>query len=673
MKIEDFKKELAHKMRKTPNFIEDFERLIALKIGKKESFEEIKDKSISKQDIDYSFNVLNKFNENKNLFKNLGLSIKGKKVISKSIDKDYIEWKSLEQFDDHMTYEIYRSKVLKYQNSILREKKELADENSFEKFSVLFDLEIDKEKVSNELKKISAWSESEQLNNTLDKIIELFNKKTIDDYIKDANENKNCEIIYSKNNILVLDIKDFNTSKKFGSNQWCISYDEKNWDDYLYEIGESDSYYNKVEENKNFFVIDFNKNPDHYLHKFAFTTLPSSKIIYAHDKNDSDIMDIIESLPEFLLIRESLGNYFYNEFKNNKLKTINDNFDSLEEIAFDRDNQIIYLEKQLLELENTDYEENYYANIDNETKNVFNEIINEFCKTAFCESLFINGDKETIKSLFVLNEKIGSNISFNITKSFNNFDLMEIKDHIKRRPENILMPIKDITGIKEKPYNKEKSITENYINTLFDLKSNFIVGDVFNIMLCKKWENENFVIEKIEKEYTRLSSSEKVKLLKNINNMPPENASLILKKFDNDNLFNIKENEFFYQNLFEMATSEMFSTGEFSEYKNVIKVINHRIKERSDSYIGNGLYLHNIKKMGIYEKQGSSFSRIENIIKNNVIKIDKLETFINEMEKKSLTSPFSGIDQIILKNKGYKNYIDYFNDNHKKNKVTLKI
>lgn len=467
MKLKEYREELKYKMRKTPKLISEFEKLVGLYIGNNKNINEIKDKEISNIKIEYMNGVLDKFYTNRNLFKNINLEIKGRKLNYSYMKGVYIVWKSMEDFDDNMSHEIYKSKVLKYQNSILRENIELANNETFEKFATLFDLNISKEKVSKELKKIKAFYMSEQLNNSLDKILEIFNLKTIDYYIEESIKTDGCEIVSKNNNILILDIKDYEASKKFGSSQWCISYDKNNWEDYLYSTGE-----------------------------------------------------------------------------------------------------ITKVHKENLEL--------------------------------------------------------------------------------------------------------EEYITENYISAMFSLEKGYIRKDLFNIMLCKNWEKESFLKDTINKEYNKLDKEDKIELFKNIRNMPPKNVYCLLDRINKDKEFKLVSGDLYYQDIFEMASTEVFYTGDIKNYRNLIKEIKRTIKDRTDSFTGNGLFFHNDKVIGIYEKSTSSFSKIENIIKNDIINKNDLFEFIKKMEEKSLSSSFTGIDRILLKKHGYDNFINYFKDKYYKEKKVIK-
>lgn len=102
------------------------------------------------------------------------------------------------------------------------------------------------------------------------------------------------------------------------------------------------------------------------------------------------------------------------------------------------------------------------------------------------------------------------------------------------------------------------------------------------------------------------------------------------------------------------------------------KEIKRTIKDRTDSFTGNGLFFHNNKVICIYEKSTSSFSKIENIIKNDIINKNDLFEFIKKMEEKSLSSSFTGIDRILLKKHGYDNFINYFKDKYYKEKKVIK-
>lgn len=676
MKLKEYREELKYKMRKTPKLIPYFENLVGLYIGNNKNIEEVNsDKEISNLKIEYINRVLEKFYANRNLFKNINLEIRGRKLDYSYMKDAYIVWKSLEDFDDNMSNEIYKSKVFKYQNSILREKIDLADEETFEKFSTLYDLNINKERISKELKKIKAFEISEQLNNCLDKVLEIVNEKTIDDYIREANEDDNCEIVSTDNNILILDIKSYEASKKFGSSQWCISYDENNWDDYLYSTGddEGDFYYEKVEKNNTFFIIDFNKKPYNNMFKYALTTLPSSKIIFAHDKNDEDIMYDMKYNPDFECLKKTIGNYIYNKEKNNNFKESPLECDYINEIDYDKKNQIKFLAMEMEDSEES-LKDDYDEGAEEEFKEFLKDgdkLMNEFCETPYGQSLLINGDEETINSLIKFKERTGSFISYEIVKSFKKIDVNDIKDKTKK-PEQFIYPFKEITKVHKEKFKLEEYITENYISAMFSLEKGYIRKDLFNIMLCKEWENENFLKDTINNEYDKLHKEDKIELFKNIRNMPPKNVYFLLDKINKDKKFGLVSGDLYYQDIFEIASTEVFNNGDIKNYKNLIKDIRKTIKDRTDRFTGNGLFFHNDKAMGMYEKSTSSFVKIENMMNSEVINKKDLFEFIKKMEERSLSSTFTGIDKILLKKEGYDMFVNYFEEKYFEKKRIIK-
>lgn len=88
-------------------------------------------------------------------------------------------------------------------------------------------------------------------------------------------ENLNVDIFKNENNRLIIEIKDYNASKKLGSLSWCISY--------------SEIYYKKYtdKENRQYFLFDFNLDYKKYNSLIGFTVKPSGIVIESFLKDDT--------------------------------------------------------------------------------------------------------------------------------------------------------------------------------------------------------------------------------------------------------------------------------------------------------------------------------------------------------------------------------------------------
>lgn len=96
-------------------------------------------------------------------------------------------------------------------------------------------------------KKIAAYKNSDDFNVALSLYIQKEKGWSLNKYIQDANE-YGATIEYNEGSLLYLRINTYEQSKKLGSQQWCISYDEDYFNDYK-SMGDSDLY----------FIYDFSK------------------------------------------------------------------------------------------------------------------------------------------------------------------------------------------------------------------------------------------------------------------------------------------------------------------------------------------------------------------------------------------------------------------------------
>lgn len=692
MHISEYEQHLKHQFRKTPKLQKYFERLVCIySFGDYESISDlfiaddyvIDTVNIEDGDVKFYDSMYKKFFDHKNLFKEINLRLDG--FPGKYGDSH--QWAHFEDFDDHLTAQIQLAKTKKYANSILRENKHLADDDSFEKFQTLLEMKISKDKVSEQFSKISAWDTSDQLNRSLDEIIDILNQKDINDYIKEVDNLMGATVVSSDDNILIIDIKNYEASQKLGSSSWCISYDETYWDKYIYADGVSDEEHHlKESDNSTFFVFDFNKHPSDLHSKIAFTTLPNSKVIYAHNKNDSDILD------DFSEKNNELTNYLNNKIASadnfditaDKFRTMDhlELYDKAEYIELNIANPINYIAKYLEEdfIEDVDeqyqYEDIDYDELIENSYNSMNNVIDKFISTGLYQKLISEGDVKTISTLFKLKNTFDAHVDFNIVRCFENFDVNNIKEEVLKNPSSVLLPMRGITGKKKSVFEHESGISEKFISSLFNWDLSTEDKDtLFEIFMHRDWKSEgekNFFETILDQEYENISLDIKSKTLKTIQNMPPKNVETFLIKLNQDPLFSLKNIEITFQDVFIMATSESIQSQEFKKHTNIINEIKNNVIERNEHFKGNGLTLYNkVEKngKGIHSKNEISFLMLNAIADNNIIKKSDIKSWLSNMTH----SPFRGVDQIFLKKRGdYNNYLEYFNDTYSPNKNTKK-
>lgn len=676
MYIFEYEEHLKQQFRKHPRLQQDFERLVCLYlIGDFLHFDQVKElkedpyddfyddfytKKISIIDKTYFDGIFNKYIEHRLLFKNINLNFQG--FPGKYGDSH--QWENFEDFDDHMTFQIEQSRIIKYQNSILRENKHLADDLSLFKFKALYDLGIKKDIVSDHLKKINAWTESEQLNDALDKVINNLNQKDLAYYVNEL-KNTNSNILYSEDDLLIFEVFNYETSKKFGSAQWCISYEETYWDKYLYSDYTGEEHPLKETSNHTFFVFDFKKDIDDPLSKIAFTTLPNSLIIFAFDNNDHDILNLMgnSNLDNRInTIKNCLGNYFNKD---------DDQYISLDHINFEERSQFIdinitnpisYISKYLKSSFFDDLEENkYFLSYDvgttvEETYREFNNIIDGFSRSSLGINLIEKGEIDVINNLLYLKNEFGTNLDFSFLKSLKKIDISEFQEYFENNIEQLLHPMKET-------YKNDKiddCITENFIFNSFNWKiDNDKQQDLFKIFIHKDWSgsSDDFINIHFESGYQFLNLASKIDILKHIQNIPTDNATLFLSKLNEDPSFSLKNNEFTFQDLFVMAESDIFyNLNEI--YPNIASQINNNIIKSSQHFKGNGLVLSNKIKKPKFSDNKSAFFKLYHIIKSDIIEKDDLKDWLSDLKKS--TFEFSHEDFLLSKTLDHENHEDVF-------------
>lgn len=190
-------------------------------------------------------------------------------------------------------------------------------------------------------KKISVYKNEKDLEDGLEKYFktkvgwtkEAYLEK-IREYENNNNNNNNKVNYFLKNEKMVIRIKDYNESAFFGSNNWCISYNKYDFENYV--------------ENKDamqIFVFDFKLKPENSLSMIGFTIEKKGNITYAHDKLDECCLKTVKE------------NKLFDEIKENKEKLIVKSNDLINLASFDKENMFFNLLKNetIKNLESIEY------------------------------------------------------------------------------------------------------------------------------------------------------------------------------------------------------------------------------------------------------------------------------------------------------------------------------
>lgn len=108
-----------------------------------------------------------------------------------------------------------------------------------------------------------------------------WNKESLMKFIKNV-EGINCNIVYDKDNIVIIKVDDYDTIKYLAkTTNWCISKNKKYWNDYITSKGKKASQY---------VMFDFSKKEDDDLSIVGFTTMNKKGITHAHSFTNENMM-----------------------------------------------------------------------------------------------------------------------------------------------------------------------------------------------------------------------------------------------------------------------------------------------------------------------------------------------------------------------------------------------
>ena len=108
-----------------------------------------------------------------------------------------------------------------------------------------------------------------------------WNKKSFIDYLSNVDK-LNYKTIYDKDNIMVLQVNDFETVKRLAkSTNWCISKNKSYWNNYIE---------NHSDDSKQYMIFDFSKDEDDRMSIIGFTVAHNKGITHAHDFTNNSLV-----------------------------------------------------------------------------------------------------------------------------------------------------------------------------------------------------------------------------------------------------------------------------------------------------------------------------------------------------------------------------------------------
>lgn len=154
--------------------------------------------------------------------------------------------------------------------------------DAYSKFSAFNKLIVNKQ--NNFITKASAMCDFNEIWSQIDNCLKdtwSWDKDELLEYIQI--NHKDIDVVFNENNVVLAKISSYESSKKFGGGgrtQWCISFNESQWKNY---VGNYDGLRTQ------YFMFDFNKPEQDDTCMVAFTVDKKGGIIHAHSLKDSAI------------------------------------------------------------------------------------------------------------------------------------------------------------------------------------------------------------------------------------------------------------------------------------------------------------------------------------------------------------------------------------------------
>jgi len=265
----------------------------------------------SKFDYRHSFHKVE--NAIKNFIKHEDILKNNKVNYTVFADKDF------EAIDDYISHIVHEHKVKAYANSLFSNKyKHLMNDEALGYFRELYDLEFPVQNLKKSIgSKIAAIKTQEDFTFVVKQLYGTLSGFNYDAKKTMAEQYGAREVSY-KDDVLVLEIENYDQSKKLGSSSWCIVRDSVYFDDYVRD------------DRRQFFIYDFSKKEIDNDAMIGITLDKNGANLYQHLKDDTsinyDINDFANPTHRLGQIhQEILKNGFKSESLNANYKKILDN------------------------------------------------------------------------------------------------------------------------------------------------------------------------------------------------------------------------------------------------------------------------------------------------------------------------------------------------------------
>ncbi len=224
-------------------------------------------------------------------------------ILKDNLDILKIKDKSLEVIDDTFNHIILNHKINQYTKSILSKKYEhLMSDESDKIFKSLYEMGINKNTLQDYIgKKLASIKNSNDFFDYITKVknhFSGFNEEILSMKLK-SSEITPC---YDKDGIVIFNVDTFEESKKLGSVSWCICRNENYFDQY------------KGDDNKQYFMYDFNKKEEDEYSMIGFTVNKNGSLYVSHLKNDDSFDFEVEYKDLYLeVLKNNMNNLDLND------------------------------------------------------------------------------------------------------------------------------------------------------------------------------------------------------------------------------------------------------------------------------------------------------------------------------------------------------------------------
>lgn len=538
-----------------------------------------------------------------------------------------LKTESLEDMEDGILKIIHNNKVKNYAHSFLRSYKNLLNENSYQLFDEIMNRNLEREYIQNEIRKVASFKNSQDLNQTLKKIVN--NEHSVDYIVKKIEENNlDVDILFKNEKQIVLNINDFEASSFLGSNQWCISYDENYFEEYLYKNQDEDE---NEQKGHQLFLYDFSKDPENIYYMIGITVSSNGTIITAHDKNDNDITESIQALFEINNNNELIlkNNHKQSQSSNHINEDITFNLNEIfKQLPYNYEESLSYykrtelyevLEDNKILTLSSRYPLATFLHIKNKKSNQLNTALNEAAQINFEETIIEN----TLYNHFIYHDFSNQEMAKMLIKSFFIIDeLNQFQQILENSCEN--EDFDDDIDFDDCKNNKNIEIGFSIYNySTFHLVEKFFknLNDIEKTMIYK--DNEDNIIKLLERHAENCCTHQSNDLSKSTRHLPHDFNNNSFSMFYSNAINYINKNPesslasykplFVLNTLLEKQTKEHLADNLIEYIKN--KTINiNKIMKNLSQFSDNTLE----KIAALLNEQPEFLSHINNEIVQNI-------------------------------------------------------